>query len=182
MTIELAWIAKRGDGREHLYVAADSRTRGSMVLDCCPKILTLPRSDCVICFAGNTAATYPLMMQLATAIDSHKPARERSLDVRTLRAHLLRVFTDLVNSVEDSACPIEPSDVQCIFAGYSWLTKSFEIWTIYYSKRDERFYARTAKRFHSLLEKAAFIGDMSSQVRSRRSGGRLMARFGRYHR
>ena len=63
MTIGLAWIGKRADGREHLYIASDSRVTGGQRLDACPKILTLPRSDCTLCFAGHTAATFPLMIQ-----------------------------------------------------------------------------------------------------------------------
>jgi hypothetical protein len=80
MTIGLAWVSEYHDGREHLYIASDSRLSGGQYLDACPKILTLPRSDCAICFAGDTAAAYPFMLQLANAIAAHRPARERSLD------------------------------------------------------------------------------------------------------
>ena len=137
-----------------------------MVLDCSPKILTLPRSDCAICIAGDTAATYPLMIQLANAIASHKPARDRSLDIRTLKPHLLRVFTDIINAIEDASVPIEPSDVQFIFGGYSWLSKTFEIWTIYYSGPRKSFFARTSSTFHPLLSKVAFIGDKAKTARA----------------
>gem|GEM_PF-6109843 len=136
-----AWVAKRKDDRTYLYIATDSRTRGCMVLDFCPKILLLPRSDCAICFAGDTAATYPLMLQLSDAISSHLPAKERSLDIRTLKPHLLRVFTDIVANIKDASDPIKPRDVQFIFGGYSWLSKTFEIWTIYYSEKDKKFAA-----------------------------------------
>jgi hypothetical protein len=159
-------VSSRKDGRRHLYIASDSRTRGAMVIDCCPKILTLPRSDCAICFAGDTAATYPLMMQLTNAIAAHQPARDRSLDIRTLKPHLLRVFTDIVRSIDDIPDPIKSSDVQFIFAGYSWLSKSFEIWTIYYSEAKKHFFARPAASFHKFLEQAAFVGDKAKEVRS----------------
>lgn len=166
MTIGLAWVARRNDGRQHLYFASDSRTRGGMVLDACPKILTLPRSDCAICFAGNTAATYPLMMQIANAIAAHKPARERSLDIRTLKAHLLRLLTDTIGGVTDAADPIKKSDAQFLFGGYSWLTKSFALWTIYFSDQSQIFRARLCKNFHSRINMAAFIGDVAKEVRS----------------
>lgn len=167
MTIAMAWVAPRKDGRRHLYIASDSRTRGGMVMDCCPKILTLPRSDCAICFAGNTAATYPLMMQLANAIAAHVPAHERSLDIATLRAHLLRVFTDLLSGIQDSVVPIQKSDVQFIFGGYSWLKKDFCIWTIYYSEADKKFAARPAKNFHTNMSQVAFIGDVAKDFRGK---------------
>lgn len=167
MTIAMAWVSKRNDGLTHLYLASDSRTRGAMVFDFCPKILTLPRSDCAICFAGNTAATYPLMLQLANAIDSHLPAKNRALDIRTLKPHLLRVFTDIIKNINDKLDPITPSDVQFIFCGYSWLSQSFEIWTIYYSKAERKFEARPSVSFHELMPKVAFIGDVAKVARSR---------------
>lgn len=167
MTIAMAWVAQRKDGRKHLYIASDSRTRGSMVIDCCPKILTLPRSDCAICFAGNTAATYPLMMQLANAIAAHGPAHDRSLDIATLRAHLLRVFSDIVAGIDDAVDPIQKSDVQFIFGGYSWLKKEFCIWSIYYSEVQKKFAARPAKNFHPRLGQIAFIGDVAKDFRSK---------------
>lgn len=154
-------------GRTHVYIASDSRTRGAMVMDFCPKILPLPRSDCAICFAGDTAATYPLMLQLSNAIASHLPAVERSLDIRTLKPHLLRVFTDIVRSIKDAAEPIKPCDVQFIFCGYSWLAKSFEIWTIYYLKKEKKFAARPAKNFHPMLNQVAFIGNIAKEARTK---------------
>lgn len=166
MTIAMAWVGQRKDGLKHLYIASDSRTRGAMVFDFCPKILTLPRSDCAICFAGDTAATYPLMLQLSNAISAHLPAKERSLDIRTLKPHLLRVFTDIMNNVKDVADPIKPSDVQFLFCGYSWLSKTFCIWTIYYSEKDRKFFARPAKRMHPLMNQVAFIGDVAKMVRA----------------
>jgi len=59
MTIGMAWIGTRTDGRQHLYIASDSRvTGGGQRFDACPKILTLQPSDCALCFAGYTGATY----------------------------------------------------------------------------------------------------------------------------
>jgi hypothetical protein len=167
MTIAMAWVAPRKDGRRHLYIASDSRTRGAMVMDCCPKILTLPRSDCAICFAGNTAATYPLMMQLANAIAAHGPAHDRSLDIATLRAHLLRVFSDIVAGIHDAALPMQKSDVQFIFGGYSWLKKDFCIWTIHYSEARNKFAARPANNFHPQMNQIAFIGDVAKDFRKK---------------
>src|SRR5437773_10987764 len=105
MTIGFSWVGTRRDGREHLFFASDSRVRGGHRLDACPKILTLPRSDCGICFAGTTAATYPLMFQVAQAIAAHEPARERSLDISKVKIHLLRVISDIIDRFEDLAEP-----------------------------------------------------------------------------
>lgn len=166
MTIGIAWVSKRNDGRRYLNFATDSRTRGGMVLDCSPKIFTLPRSDCAICFAGASAATYPLMIQLANAISAHQPARERSLDIHTLKPHVLRVFSDMVGSIEDAAAPIGKSDVQFMFGGYSWLQKDFALWTIYYRPQFKDFHARPCESFHPLLNRIAFVGDRAKEARS----------------
>lgn len=176
MTIAMAWVGERKDGMKHLYIASDSRTRGAMVIDFCPKILPLPRSDCAICFAGDTAATYPLMLQLANAIEAHLPAKERSLDIRTLKPHLIRVFTDIIGNVKDAVTPIKPDDVQFIFCGYSWLSKSFEIWTIYYSGKDKNFAARPARNLHSMMGQVAFIGDVAKDARQK-----LIKRLNAFH-
>jgi hypothetical protein len=170
MTIGIAWVGRWHD-REHLYIAADSRVTGGQRMDACPKILTLPRSDCAICFAGETANTFPLMLQMANAIAAHEPARDRALDVTRVMSHVLRVFTDLAERFKDLPSPIKKSEVQFIFAGYSWLTKSFRIWTVYYSERERRFAAREATSFHTLLPQAAFIGDHAKRIRG------LVARF-----
>jgi hypothetical protein len=165
MTIGIAWIGRRKDGREHLYLAADSRTRGAYVSDFCPKIITLPRSDCALCFAGNTHDTYPLMIQMANAIAAHEPSRERSLDIARVKDHLLRLFTDLVRNLANPAVPFSRDDAQFIFAGYSWLKKDFRIWTIFYIENEKRFEAREALNFNSRLTKIALIGDWATRLR-----------------
>lgn len=166
MTIGIAWVGRRKDGREHLYIAADSRTRGAYTFDSCPKILTLPRSDCALCFAGDTADTYPLMVQMAYAIAAHEPSRDRSMDIARVKAHLLRLFTDLVRSLKTPAVPFKSDDAQFLFAGYSWLKKEFRIWTIQYLEKEKKFSARESHGFNPRLKKAAFIGDWSTRLRN----------------
>src|SRR3984885_2105877 len=148
MTIGIAWVGQRRDRRDHLYIATDSRTRGAYTFDSCPKILTLPRSDCALGFAGSTSETYPLMLQMAYAIAAHEPASDRSLDIVQVKEHLLRIFTDLIRDHKKPAVPLKRGDAQFLFAGYSWLTKDYRIWTIDYSEKDTAFEVREAKRFH----------------------------------
>lgn len=167
MTIGIAWVGRRKDGREHLYIAADSRTRGAYTFDSCPKILTLPRSDCALCFAGDTADTYPLMIQMAYAIAAHEPSRERSMDIARVKAHLLRLFTDLVRSLKTPVVPFKSDDAQFLFAGYSWLKKEFRIWTIQYHESAKQFISRESNNFNPRLEKVAFIGDWATRLRSK---------------
>src|SRR5258708_4808005 len=135
-------------------------------MDGCPKILVLPRSDCALCFAGDTHATYPLMLQLANAIAAHEPARERSLDISRVKDHLLRLFKDMIGRFKELPQPFTSSDIQFLFAGYSWRKKDFRIWSISYEPKEKRFRAREARSFCDRLAKAAFIGDWAKQVRS----------------
>ena len=166
VTIGLAWVGSRPDGREYLWMASDSRTRGGFVLDCSPKLMPLVRSDSAICFAGDTAAAYPLMMQLSTAVAAHQPARDRSLDITRLKGHLLRVFTDTVDSITDAAEPFVPADAQFLFGGYSWFKREFQLWTIHYDAHQERFLARPAPLMQGRV-RAAFIGDHAKYARAR---------------
>jgi hypothetical protein len=166
MSVGIAWVGTRRDKRQHLYVASDSRVTGGQRLDACPKIWTLPRSDCVLCFAGHTAATFPLMLQLAYAIAAHEPARERDIDIARLKDHLLKLFTDLVKRIRESPSPFSSEDAQFLFAGYSWLKKDFRIWTVHYLEHERRFAAREALSFIPRLAKAAFIGDRAKDLRA----------------
>ena len=166
MTVGISWMAERKDGRQYLYFATDSRVRGNGALDVCPKILTLPRSDCAISFAGDTGKCYPLMLQLQNAIMAHEPARERSLDITKLKSHILRVFTDIVGSIQDPAAEFRKDDAEFIFGGFSWLKGEFAFWNVYYEERRKAFAARPAStNFHPLLPHVAFIGDRKDDAR-----------------
>ena len=166
MTLGVAWIGQRHGGSDHLYFASDSRVTGGRRLDACPKILTLPRSDCALCFAGDTSATYPLMIQMSYAIAAHQPARERSLDIARAKDHLVRLSTDLIGRFEDLACAWKTNDVQFLFGGFSWLKQDFRLWTISYREKERTFAAREATIFRPNLRKAAFIGDWAKAYRS----------------
>lgn len=167
MTISIAWAATRSDGREDLYFASDSRTRGARVLDVSPKIIMLPRTDAAISFAGDTLAAYPMMLQISNAIAAHQPALERNLDLSELKKHLLRVMTDMLASVTDFAEAFDTTDGQFLFGGYSWRAKRFRLWTFYYEKGSKTFRAREATFFNQRLGVAAFIGSYARTYRRR---------------
>jgi hypothetical protein len=57
MTVAIAWVRAIRDCEELLFVS-DSRLSGDgRNLDVSPKILTLPRTDCAICFGGEIKST-----------------------------------------------------------------------------------------------------------------------------
>ena len=166
MTVAMAWVATRPNGREDLFFASDSRTRGGCVFDLCPKILTLPRSDCAICFAGDLDWSFPLMLQISNAIAAHQPSRERNLDIGKLKSHLLRLSSDIVASVDDISVPFGHSTAQFIFGGYSWQSQAFRVWTFSYRPEQREFCARESHGFAPRLAKVAFIGDWARRLRS----------------
>ncbi len=102
MTIAIAWVRRIADCEELIF-ASDNRLSGDAFnFDCCPKVTTLPRSDCGIAFAGYTGHAYPMMSQLALAIDSHAPAKRGSLDIAPLRKHALKVFNSMAEQLRVS--------------------------------------------------------------------------------
>lgn len=150
MTVALAWVRRIRDCEE-LVFASDSRLSGDgRLFDGCPKILTLPRSDCAICFAGDTGNAYPVMIQLALAIDSHAPARRGSLDIVSLKTHALKIFNGMAGLLKDSphvtgTRPTLKPNITFIFGGYSWIKKQFHLWTITYKDAEKTFIAQPAK-------------------------------------
>jgi hypothetical protein len=74
MTIVIAWVRNVSDCEELVFVS-DSRLSGDgRLFDACPKIFTLPRSDCAIAYAGHTEDAFPMMLQFQRAIESYSPA------------------------------------------------------------------------------------------------------------
>src|ERR1022692_1241511 len=91
MTILATWVRTLRTVEELVFVS-DSRLSGDGTnFDSCPKILTLPRTDCAIGFAGYTGHAFPMMLQLDLAIGAYEPARRGALDIATLRKHALKV-------------------------------------------------------------------------------------------
>jgi hypothetical protein len=148
MTIAVAWVRTINDCEELIF-ATDSRLSGDgRTFDACPKVVTLPRTDCAIAFAGYTGHAYPMMQQLALAIEAHAPLRRRSMDLVAMRSHALKIFDSMSESIEvsrflSSSTSTAP-EAEFLFGGYSWIKKKFEIWAVRYSERDERFVAEAA--------------------------------------
>jgi hypothetical protein len=158
VTIAFAWIRTLRDCEE-LVFASDSRLSGDgRTFDGCPKILTMPRTDCVIAFAGYTGDAFPLMLQLGLAVDSHAPARRGSLDITVLKSHALKIFDEMATQIESSFPELLGPAATLLFGGYSWVKKQFELWTIQYKNATQRFEAQRAPwMVYSLGEKRVVI-------------------------
>jgi hypothetical protein len=82
-------------------MATDSRLRSGRAWDCGPKIVTLPRTDVAISFAGDTEDAYPFILQLSSAIANYSRARNRAMDVLDLKGHTPRVFDSMRSLISD---------------------------------------------------------------------------------
>lgn len=153
-------------------MATDSRLRAGRAWDVGPKILALPRTDCAICFAGDTDDAYPLMLHMASAVGDYPKSRSRGMDIHDLKGHTLRVFdhrrtymSDLPNGQANPG----PAGAQFIFGGYSWRKKRFAIWLLRFDAHLGKFAFRPATRWRqgNLAKQIMFAGDYIPEAKAR---------------
>jgi hypothetical protein len=159
MTVVIAWVRTLLDGTEELVVTSDSRLSGGGNLDCAPKILTLPRSDAVIAFAGSSYFAYPLMLQLSQAIHAYSPLRDRAMDYHKMRDHAITIFNSLIGSFAGVARDLEIKDTAFLLAGYSWAEKAFAIDFIDWRPGNDRFAHRPCLQGIGNFGEIWFAGD-----------------------
>jgi hypothetical protein len=161
MTIVIAWVRNVSDCEELVFVS-DSRLSGDgRFFDACPKILTLPRSDCAIAYAGHTGDAFPMMLQFQRAIESYSPSLRGSLDIRSLLTHALKVFDKMTGMIQrdphvSAELNIFPQ-ATFVFGGYSWLKKRFELWTIKYNTVERRFEAHPSNWIGISTEAGSYV-------------------------
>lgn len=168
MTVSIAWVRTLSSCTELLFVS-DSRLSGDgREFDYCPKILTFPRSDCAISFAGYTGNAYPLMQQLSLAIDASTPLRDRVMDIKMLKTHAIKIFNSMANSISTNDKDQRyPTDVTFLFGGYSWIDKKFQIWKMEYSRKAKGFVAKTAiNMLYNATARKFFLGTLETAMRS----------------
>lgn len=152
MTLSLVWIRERKEC-EQLVFASDSRLRFGCAWDCCPKILTLPRSDCAICFAGDTQHAYPLMLQMVSAINFYSRSRDRAMDLFDMKGHTLRVFNQMREFMHDLPVGADKPEVPgttFLLGGFSWVHKRFVIWKLHYQKGVDLFTYHQIKKWKGI--------------------------------
>lgn len=165
MTLGIIWARSVGGIRE-MIVASDSRLSGGQHWDANPKIMLLPRSDAVLSFGGDTDDAYPLMLQAWNAIEMFGPAKSRAMDLADLKGHLVRVFNHSRRFIgglpQGQKAPSDPGAIFAI-SGYSWRTRRFHIWKLFYDVSIGRFTFRPAGEWrgqdadsHKLVE---YLGD-----------------------
>ncbi|SIR95744.1 hypothetical protein SAMN05880568_2031 [Microbacterium sp. RURRCA19A] len=146
MTLGVAWIRSTGGVREMVF-ASDSRLSGGSPerWDACPKILTLPRSDALISFAGVTELAYPAMLQVARAIEVHPGLVNRLFDITTLSSLVEDVLNQMVKLVKtgsrDSLLD-SLRQTEFLLGGFSWQLGRFKLWRFAWKNSESRYVKR----------------------------------------
>jgi hypothetical protein len=168
MTLAVAWIRRIRDCEE-LVVVSDSRLSGGRNLDSCAKLFSLPRSDSFLCCAGDTTITYPLLMQMVTAIGIFEKSRDRSLDVKHLRGHLMKILNAAIAGVSTPIRELRYPErfTEFLFGGYSWVEKKFKIWRFSYSIPRRCFVHSPAQPWANGRAAILFAGDWQYEARRR---------------
>lgn len=179
MTLAVAFVRSlrgRAD-RKELVFASDSRLTGGQCMDFGPKILSLPRSDALLSFAGDTSYAYPLALHLQTAISIFPRSVDRRLPLTNARGHMLRVYEQLYRSIHglpfSEVLPIaDYPPVQFLFGGYAWHADRFRIWCITLDRTERSFRFATCGYFQ-------FIGNPVAAKAARRETLRRVYAHGR---
>jgi len=127
--------------------------------------MTFPRTDCAICFEGDTTFAYPMMIQLQTAVANYPRAINRSQDLFDFKGHILRVLNDMMKYKSD----YEPPDTSFLFGGYSWDRQKFALWKLHYNKHYKIFTHRPISFWRGIGGeiKVAFSGDYVEDAKAR---------------
>ena len=164
MTLSMAWVRNIGSIRE-LVIASDSRLSGGKWWDANPKIVLMPRTDCVISFAGNTDDAYPLILQAFNTIESFDKSKSRAMDIAELKGHLLRVFNrsrEFISNLPLKQHVPDPAEATFLFSGYSWRSKEFRIWKLHFDTNIGKFTFRPTSEWGGQIGQPkliAFAGD-----------------------
>ncbi len=164
MTLCTAWIRKNKDAEE-LIIATDSRLRSFGSWDCNPKIFTFSRTDCAMCFAGDTAFAYPMMIQIKNTIDTNPKIRSRFQRIGVFKGVVVKIMNDMLKYKSDYELP----EIEFLFAGYNSEKSEFKIWKITYQKDIQKFTSHQIKYWKGIKgdKKVVFIGDYVDDAKKR---------------
>lgn len=142
MTLCTAWIRQEKDNQELVFATDSMLTGGGETWKHGIKLFELPRKDCLLCFAGETAKAYPLILNLISSIKFDQKVMNQHTDLRQVLDYLCNTFTELINSLvnEINYGENDPyTAAKFIFGGWNWKTQLLEFWEIYYGTEEKRF-------------------------------------------
>lgn len=135
MTLCIAWIREAGEDEELIF-ATDSTLTGGEKWNHGVKLFELPRTDCLICFAGQTLRAYPLILNLISTLKHNEELNNPALDINEVLKGIVILFNELVNSIFDYPVGVAEeigSEAKFLFGGWSWKDSRFKIWRLYFS-------------------------------------------------
>lgn len=139
MTLLAVWARTAGKDEE-LIIAADSRLTGGLDWDGCPKIVSLPRTDCLLAFAGDTYLTYPLMLQVQNAFQATESIRMRRTDLTGAMNRALLILNQMRLNIDWGSREEEDyTETLFLLVGYSWRESRFRAWRLKYRKKYKKF-------------------------------------------
>lgn len=124
------WVRATGTRRSEMVVATDSRLTGGLKWNGAPKIVLPERGDCVLCFSGDTAYAYPLLLHTLEVVTSHEETRTRRITLESLNGFLRRSWESVLTTIDYSALHgrDEYAFVEILLGGYSWDWQRWRIW------------------------------------------------------
>ena len=168
MTVSIAWMRKVHNCEELIFLS-DSRLSGGHRWDQCPKIMSFPREDCCLSFAGSTDYAYPMMMQVYYAMTSYRRIRTRAMDITDLNGVVLKHINNLSDAVYDRIIGDYDDAVgnEFLFGGYSWIDKKFKIWSYVYSPSKKKYEAdgNTKRIITGINSNIRIIGDKREEYK-----------------
>ncbi len=135
MTLCVSWIREVNNEKELIF-ATDSCLSGGERWHSGVKLFELPRKDCLICFAGETNRTYPLILNLISSIKFDEHLLSSHTDIAEVLDYLTRLFTSLCHSITDYGTQEFESvlgNFQFLFGGWSWKANDFKLWKLEYN-------------------------------------------------
>lgn len=150
MTLAMGWLRRykeKNETKEELVFATDSCLSAGERWKSGVKLFDLPRNDCLICFAGDTSRTYPLILNLINAIKYDQKLSDPSIDISDLIIYITTLFTELCHSIDisGSSATFEQllGEFNFLFGGWSWKKNKFILSKIEYNHSLKSFVADT---------------------------------------
>lgn len=137
MTVVASWVREINKAKKiyELVMVSDSRLNNGMFWDSCPKIMRFERDDSILGFAGNTAFSYPFMLQMNNIMTEYSKISRGAINFPDLTGHFIRTMNTMTSNIDnqiigDIENTIEPYTNEYIFAGLDWHSGNFVINTI----------------------------------------------------
>jgi hypothetical protein len=169
MTLCAAWV-RQINNTEELIFATDSTLTGGEKWDHGIKLFELPRKDCLLCFAGDTARAYPLILNLVSSLKFNKGLENPETSISEILNYLSDLFTSLIKTIvrEESYQDIHEmrGSASFLFGGWCWQSNSFRIWKLYYSNGVEGFLYDELNNDTNKMRLYTFMGSARINIES----------------